>query len=62
VSIAKRHASNAAARCGAAAAITTAISPTSRWPERWPIATRVPGQRCATCAAIFSISRTAISG
>src|SRR5439155_983551 len=60
-SIACRHASNASARCGAAAAITTEISPGSSAPVRWWMAMRAAHLSLA-CAAICSKMRTAISG
>ncbi len=40
VSMAKRHASKAAARCGALTAMKTLVSPMSRRPRRWAMATR----------------------
>jgi len=51
-SIAARHAVNASARCGAAAAITTAASPIASAPTRCSIASRAPG----TSASISSTS------
>ena len=60
-SIIARHAVNASARCGAAAAITTATSPTSRRPTRCSTASRVPGSSASISSRSRSSSRSAIA-
>ena len=54
-SIAKRHASNAAARCGALTPIHTLVSPISTRPNRCTIATRSIANRARASAPISRI-------
>ena len=60
-SMAARQASNASARCGAAAAMTTAVSPTASAPTRWWMATRAPGHSRSISSAISASTCSAIS-
>ena len=59
--MAARQASNAGARCSAAAAMTTAISPTASAPVRWWMATRTPGHSRSISSAISPSTASAIS-